>query len=99
MLCSVKIFMANVLFFRVILGDKNAVTAEALVIQPVNLAVNIVRNLSAAWFHKHPDVEIAGMLDAFAVSFKIRPCNIFMVVLCWLWSSTWPTLGVNWYPK
>ena len=72
MLCE-NIHGKCIVFFRVILGDKNAVTAEALVIQPVNLTVNIVRNLSAAWYHKHPDVEIAGMLDAFAVSFKIRP--------------------------
>ena len=56
------------MYFRVILGDNNVVTAEALIIQPVNLGVDIVRNLSAAWYHKHPDVEIVGILDAFAVS-------------------------------
>ena len=60
--------MATVFDFRVILGENNAVTAEALIIQPVNLTVDIVRNLSAAWYHKQPDVEITGMLDAFAVS-------------------------------
>ena len=62
----------GIIFFRVILDDKNAVTAEAPIIQPVNLEVNIVRNLSAAWYRKHPDVEIAGNLDAFAVSLKIH---------------------------
>ncbi len=51
-----------------ILGNNNIVTAEALLVQPVNLTVDIVRNLSASWYHKHPDVEIAGILDAFAVS-------------------------------
>ncbi len=47
--------------------DQNVV-ADCLVIEPVNIRIDIIRNLSASWYHKHPDVDISGKLESFSVS-------------------------------
>ena len=45
--------------------------AECLLLEPVTLKTNINRNLSASWYHGHPDVEISGKLEKFAVSVSL----------------------------
>ena len=57
---------------RSIISDMT-VAAECLILEPVNLQINMSRNLSAAWYHGHPDIDISGQLDAFKVSVLNTP--------------------------
>ena len=50
--------------------DQNVI-ADCLVIEPVNIRIDIIRNLSASWYHKHPDVDISGKLESFSVSMSV----------------------------
>ena len=49
----------------VVLGTE--ITAECQLLKPVSLAVKLTRNLSASWYHGHPDVELHGRLQDFSV--------------------------------
>ena len=42
--------------------------AECLLLEPVTIKLEVIRNLAAAWYHGHPDVEVAGKLENFSVS-------------------------------
>ena len=45
------------------------IQAECLILQPVNVTVNAHRNLSAVWYHGHPDFDVEGSMENFTVSF------------------------------
>ena len=54
--------------------------AECLLLEPVNITVNITRNLAASWYHGHPAVDICGNLESFSVSvlsFSKLKLNLF----------------------
>lgn len=38
------------------------------ILHPINLSLSVKRNLSAAWFHKLPVLEVTGYLDTMNVS-------------------------------
>ena len=42
-------------------------SAECLLLEPVTLQLDVVRNLAASWYHGHPDIEASGKLKAFTV--------------------------------
>lgn len=42
------------------------------ILHPINLSLSVKRNLSAAWFHKLPVLEITGYLDTMNVSLMKR---------------------------
>lgn len=42
------------------------------ILHPINLSLSVERNLSAAWFHKLPVLEITGYLDTMNVSLVKR---------------------------
>ena len=46
---------------------ESAVTSECLILEPVNISIDMVRNLSSSWYHHKPEVDLSGKLDAFAV--------------------------------
>lgn len=72
--------------------------AECLVLEPVTLRLEVVRNLSSAWYHDHPDVEIRAVLQNFSVGILkqvlFRTILIVVIVLlpvlnfCWLINPT-----------
>lgn len=61
------------------------VRAECLILEPVTLRLEVVRNLSSAWYHDHPDVEIRAVLQNFSVGIpkqvSFRTILIGVVVL------------------
>ena len=58
-LTSLRIFRALVM--------ETEVRAECLILEPVTLKVEIIRNLAASWYHGHPDVEIQATLQSFSI--------------------------------
>ena len=48
--------------------------AECCILQPVNIRLGLVRNLSAGWYHGHPDIDIDGQLETFTV--RTNSCSI-----------------------
>jgi len=50
------------------------IKSECQLLKPVSLAVNLTRNLSASWYHGHPDVELHGRLKDFSV------CTLYLLV-------------------
>ncbi|KAM6308390.1 intermembrane lipid transfer protein VPS13C isoform 2-T2 [Aegotheles albertisi] len=51
------------------------------ILHPINLSLSVKRNLSAAWFHKLPVLEITGYLDTMNVVLSQEDLNIFLKVL------------------
>ncbi|KFP20127.1 Vacuolar protein sorting-associated protein 13C, partial [Egretta garzetta] len=51
------------------------------ILHPINLSLSVKRNLSAAWFHKLPVLEITGYLDTMNVVLTQEDLNIFLKVL------------------
>jgi len=47
--------------------EETEIKAECQLLKPVSLAVKLTRNLSASWYHGHPDVELHGRLQGFSV--------------------------------
>ena len=59
------------------------VTAECLILEPVNIAINMARNLAAGWYHKAPDIDISGKLEAFSVSsIYVHVCTFIHMFQC-----------------
>ncbi|XP_075288131.1 intermembrane lipid transfer protein VPS13C isoform X2 [Opisthocomus hoazin] len=55
--------------------------ADIQILHPINLSLSVKRNLSAAWFHKLPVLEIAGYLDTMNVVLSQEDLNVFLKVL------------------
>ncbi|XP_068000131.1 intermembrane lipid transfer protein VPS13C isoform X2 [Melanerpes formicivorus] len=51
------------------------------ILHPINLSLSVKRNLSAAWFHKLPVLEITGCLDTMNVVLSQEDLNVFLKVL------------------
>uniref|UniRef100_A0A8C3VAB0 Vacuolar protein sorting 13 homolog C n=1 Tax=Catharus ustulatus TaxID=91951 RepID=A0A8C3VAB0_CATUS len=53
------------------------------ILHPINLSLSLKRNLSAAWFHKLPVLEVTGCLDTMNVSLvrNQEDLNVFLKVL------------------
>ncbi|XP_074956200.1 intermembrane lipid transfer protein VPS13C isoform X1 [Phalacrocorax aristotelis] len=51
------------------------------ILHPINLSLSVKRNLSAAWFHKLPVLEITGYLDTMNVVLSREDLNVFLKVL------------------
>ncbi|KAM6058763.1 intermembrane lipid transfer protein VPS13C isoform 2-T2 [Chlamydotis macqueenii] len=51
------------------------------ILHPINLSLSVKRNLSAAWFHKLPMLEITGYLDTMNVVLSHEDLNVFLKVL------------------
>nr|KAG5695914.1 hypothetical protein BaRGS_017352 [Batillaria attramentaria] len=43
--------------------DGRSVQAECQLLEPVTIALTMQRNLSAAWYHDKPDIDISGALE------------------------------------
>uniref|UniRef100_A0A8U8C327 Uncharacterized protein n=1 Tax=Geospiza parvula TaxID=87175 RepID=A0A8U8C327_GEOPR len=46
------------------------------ILHPINLSLSVKRNLSAAWFHKLPVLEVTGYLDTMNVSLLSNILNV-----------------------
>ena len=53
---------------RALVEPSGELKAEQLILQPVNVNVTVLRNLSISWYHGHPDFEVDGKMDSFKVS-------------------------------
>ncbi|NWW74640.1 VP13C protein, partial [Climacteris rufus] len=51
------------------------------ILHPINLSLSVKRNLSAAWFHKLPVLEVTGCLDSMNVVLSQEDLNVFLKVL------------------
>ncbi|RMB94467.1 hypothetical protein DUI87_29278 [Hirundo rustica rustica] len=51
------------------------------ILHPINLSLSVKRNLSAAWFHKLPVLEVTGYLDTMNVVLSQEDLNVFLKVL------------------
>ncbi|XP_030353543.1 vacuolar protein sorting-associated protein 13C isoform X2 [Strigops habroptila] len=51
------------------------------ILHPINLSLSVKRNLSAAWFHELPVLEITGYLDTMNVVLSQEDLNVFLKVL------------------
>ena len=60
--------------------DGTDVQADCQLLKPVSLEVKLTRNLSASWYHGHPDVELHGRLR----DFSVRLISCVLCVFIWL---------------
>ncbi|KAM6119483.1 intermembrane lipid transfer protein VPS13C [Pterocles gutturalis] len=51
------------------------------ILHPINLSLSVKRNLSAAWFHKLPVLEVTGHLDTVNVVLSQEDLNVVLKVL------------------
>ncbi|XP_062482305.1 intermembrane lipid transfer protein VPS13C isoform X1 [Pezoporus occidentalis] len=51
------------------------------ILHPINLSLSVKRNLSAAWFHELPVLEVTGYLDTMNVVLSQEDLNVFLKVL------------------
>ncbi|NWH59236.1 VP13C protein, partial [Geococcyx californianus] len=51
------------------------------ILHPINLSLSVKRNLSAAWFHKLPMLDVTGHLDTMNVALSQEDLNVFLKVL------------------
>ncbi|XP_069723155.1 intermembrane lipid transfer protein VPS13C isoform X2 [Phaenicophaeus curvirostris] len=51
------------------------------ILHPINLSLSVKRNLSAAWFHKLPMLEVTGHLDTMNVVLSQEDLSVFLKVL------------------
>uniref|UniRef100_A0A8B9G2X3 Vacuolar protein sorting 13 homolog C n=1 Tax=Amazona collaria TaxID=241587 RepID=A0A8B9G2X3_9PSIT len=51
------------------------------ILHPINLSLSVKRNLSAAWFHELPVLEVTGYLDTMSVVLSQEDLNVFLKVL------------------
>ncbi|XP_071298117.1 intermembrane lipid transfer protein VPS13C isoform X1 [Agelaius tricolor] len=51
------------------------------ILHPINLSLSVKRNLSAAWFHKLPVLEVTGYLDTMNVVLSQEDLNVCLKVL------------------
>ncbi|KFO74137.1 Vacuolar protein sorting-associated protein 13C, partial [Cuculus canorus] len=51
------------------------------ILHPINLSLSVKRNLSAAWFHKLPMLEVTGRLDTMNVVLSQEDLSVFLKVL------------------
>nr|XP_021141464.1 vacuolar protein sorting-associated protein 13C [Columba livia] len=54
---------------------------DVQILHPINLSLSVKRNLSAAWFHKLPVLEITGYLDAMNVVLSQEDLNVCLKLL------------------
>ncbi|XP_052785478.1 intermembrane lipid transfer protein VPS13A-like [Mya arenaria] len=60
---KMNVTLTNVKISRAKVDASQFVKAEVELLQPVTISVNICRNLSAAWYHDSPDIDISGTLN------------------------------------
>ncbi|XP_052264161.1 intermembrane lipid transfer protein VPS13A-like [Dreissena polymorpha] len=60
---KMSVTLTSVKLSRAIVDASQFVKSEVEILQPVTISVNVCRNLSAAWYHDCPDVNIEGSLN------------------------------------
>ena len=58
--------------FRAIMADAETVGPTRSVLEPLHLALHVARSLSP-WYHKIPDIDVVGKLDA------VKVCLAFLL--------------------
>ena len=59
------------------------VQAECLLVEPMTISLSMQRNLSAAWYHDKPDIELSGALEPLTVSLSAGlQCVCVCTVVC-----------------
>ncbi|CAM9405577.1 unnamed protein product [Bubo scandiacus] len=54
---------------------------DVQILHPINLSLSVKRNLSAAWFHKLPVLEITGYLDTMNIALSEDDLTVVMKIL------------------
>ena len=59
----------DILFYMysAIINENMAKGGECTIVQPVSLQVSVARNLSSAWYHGQPDIELSARLQSLSV--------------------------------
>ena len=72
----------SLLISRAKLGRVETVVSEITIIEPMTFKVNVSRNLSTAWFHGIPDIEVTGVFDSIFVSWTWCSLMLTFLLFC-----------------
>ncbi|ESO95114.1 hypothetical protein LOTGIDRAFT_160876 [Lottia gigantea] len=64
---KMKIVLKELKLSRAQVLNNGQIKAECLILDPVSITIDICRNLSVAWYHGHPEVDISGILETIDV--------------------------------
>ena len=53
---------------RAMMLKEGGVQSECVVLEPLTISIAMQRNLSAAWYHDSPDIQLGGALEPLTVS-------------------------------
>ena len=65
---------------RAMMQKDGGVQVECLLVEPLTISLSMQRNLSAAWYHDKPDIELSGALEPLTVSLSAG-----LQCVCVLW--------------
>jgi vacuolar protein sorting-associated protein 13A/C len=60
-------FLCHLCCYHRALMASTDMKAECIMLEPMSIKVEVIRNLSTGWYHGHPDVEVGGQLESFSV--------------------------------
>ncbi|KAK3690734.1 hypothetical protein RRG08_061173 [Elysia crispata] len=72
--------LTNVQISRAKLGRVETVVSEITIIEPMTFKVNVSRNLSTAWFHGIPDIEVTGVFDSIFIRINQEDVKLFALL-------------------
>ncbi|XP_067654011.1 intermembrane lipid transfer protein VPS13A-like isoform X3 [Haliotis asinina] len=78
---KMNIVLNSLKLSRALLAQTGQVQAEVLLLEPVTISVFVNRNLSAAWYHDKPDIDLGGTLEALTVKLSQGDFTMAMSVL------------------
>ncbi|XP_041355806.1 vacuolar protein sorting-associated protein 13A-like isoform X2 [Gigantopelta aegis] len=78
---KMEIVLTSLKLSRAIMLTSGVVEAECLILEPITISLKIARNLSAAWFHDLPDIDVGGTLEAISVKMSQGDYTIIMKML------------------
>ncbi|XP_048251088.1 vacuolar protein sorting-associated protein 13A-like isoform X4 [Haliotis rufescens] len=78
---KMNIVLSSLKLSRAVLVKTGQVEAEVLLLEPVTISVFVNRNLSAAWYHDQPDMDLGGTLEALTVKMSQGDFTMTMSVL------------------
>ncbi|KAF7282566.1 hypothetical protein GWI33_002356 [Rhynchophorus ferrugineus] len=78
---EMKIALTNLIQSKVKLDASESILEENNILEPINLELKIMRNLSASWYNAIPDVDISGKIKAISLHVSQADYNMIMSVL------------------
>ncbi|XP_070537095.1 intermembrane lipid transfer protein VPS13A-like isoform X2 [Ptychodera flava] len=79
---DMNISLHSVKLSRSLMTDsEDIIRSELLILEPVDITVDIKRNLAASWYHKIPNITIRGKLPALKISLEQNDFAMLMAIL------------------